>query len=67
MGHTLADPDLAYQRLQQRLDRMPTGAPDSPVFQQILRLLFTVEEAEVAARMPTVCSIADPGPPDGPD
>ena len=30
MGHTLADPDLAYQRLQQRLDRMPTGAPGLP-------------------------------------
>jgi flavoprotein len=57
MGHTIADPDLAYQRLQQRLDRMPTGAPDSPVFQQILRLLFSVEEAEVAARMPTICSV----------
>ena len=57
MGHTLADPDLAYQRLQQRLDRLPTGAPDSPVFQQILRLLFTVDEAEVASRMPTVCSM----------
>ncbi len=57
MGHTLADPDLAYQRLQQRLDRMPTGAPDSPVFQQILRLLFSVEEAQIAARMPTVCSM----------
>jgi ferredoxin len=57
MGHTLADPDLAYQRLQQRLDRMPTGAPDSPVFQQILRLLFTVEQAEIAAKMPTICSV----------
>lgn len=57
MGHTFADPDLAYQRLQQRLDRMPTGAPDSPVLQQILRLLFTVEEAQVAARMPTICSM----------
>lgn len=57
MGHTLADPDLAYRRLQQRLDRMPTGAPDSPVFQQILRLLFTEEEAQIAARMPTVCSV----------
>lgn len=57
MGHTLADPDLAYRRLQERLDRMPTGAPDSPVFQQILRLLFSAEEAEIAARMPTVCSL----------
>ena len=49
MGHLLANPDLAYQRLQQRLDRMPTGAPDSAVFQQILRLLFTEEEAGIAA------------------
>jgi NAD-dependent dihydropyrimidine dehydrogenase PreA subunit len=57
MGHTLADPDLAYRRLQQRLDRMPTGAPDSPVFQQILRLLFSEQEAEIAARMPTICSV----------
>jgi len=58
MGHLLANPDLAYQRLQQRLDRMPTGAPDSAVFQQILRLLFTEEEAGIAAAMPTVCSMA---------
>ena len=58
MGHLLANPDLAYQRLQQRLDRMPTGAPDSAVFQQILRLLFTEEEAQIAAAMPTVCSMA---------
>ncbi len=57
MRHTLADPDLAYHRLQQRLDRMPTGAPDSPVFQQILRLLFTEQEAELAAKMPTLCSM----------
>ena len=57
MGHTLADPDLAYHRLQQRLDRLPTGAPDSPVFQQILRLLFTEQEAEMAAKMPTLCSM----------
>lgn len=58
MGHLLADPDAVYHRLQQRLDRMPTGAPDSAVFQQILRLLFTPEQAELAARMPTVCSLS---------
>jgi formate hydrogenlyase subunit 6/NADH:ubiquinone oxidoreductase subunit I len=57
MGHTLADPDLAYHRLQQRLDRMPTGAPDSAAFQRILRLLFTPAEAELAARMPTICPL----------
>jgi ferredoxin len=57
MGHTVADPDTAYHRLQERLDRMPTGAPDSPVFQRILRLLFSPEQAELAAAMPTVCSV----------
>ncbi|MGB7980524.1 MAG: 4Fe-4S dicluster domain-containing protein [Candidatus Nanopelagicales bacterium] len=57
MGHLLENPDLAYQRLQQRLDRMPTGAPDSAVFQAILRLLFTEEEAQIAALMPTICSL----------
>lgn len=58
MGHTLsADPDAAYQSLQQRLDRMPTGAPDSPVFQRILRLLFTQEQAALASLIPTLCTI----------
>jgi ferredoxin len=54
MGHVAAGSDLAYHRLQERLDRMPTGAPDSPVFQRILRLLFSPEEAELAAQMPTI-------------
>jgi NAD-dependent dihydropyrimidine dehydrogenase PreA subunit len=58
MGHALVDPDLVYHRLQQRLDRMPTGAPDSETFQRILRLLFTEEEAGIAAKMPTICSLS---------
>ena len=66
MGHTLADPDIAYHRLQQRLDRMPTGAPDSPVFQRILRLLFTPEEAELAALMPTIGDARHDRPPGRP-
>lgn len=49
--------DQAYSRLQQRLDRMVTGAPDSPVLQRILRVLFTAQEAELASRMPTLCSL----------
>jgi ferredoxin len=58
VGHLLtADPDSVYRRLQQRLDRMPTGAPDSPAFQRILRLLFTPQEATLAAAMPTLCSL----------
>lgn len=65
MGHGHREGDLAYRqayrqayrRLQQRLDRMVTGAPDTPALQAILRLLFTPEEAELAARMPTLCSV----------
>ncbi len=46
-----------YQRLQQRLDRMPTGAPDTPAFQRILRLLFSEEEAALAARLPSLVAV----------
>lgn len=58
MAHTTLDPDLRYRRLQQRLDRMPVGAPDTPAFRAILRLLFSPEEAELAARMPTMTPLA---------
>ncbi len=51
MGHVV-NPDREYRLLQQRLDRMPTGAPDSPLLMQILKLLFTPEEAELARRVP---------------
>ncbi|HPO13626.1 MAG TPA: 4Fe-4S dicluster domain-containing protein [Candidatus Hydrogenedentes bacterium] len=51
MGHTV-NPDREYRLLQQRLDRMPTGAPDSPILMQILKLLFSPEEAELARRVP---------------
>jgi formate hydrogenlyase subunit 6/NADH:ubiquinone oxidoreductase subunit I len=49
----MATHDRTYQLLQQRLDRNVTGAPGSPAFMQILRLLFTPEQAEIARRMPT--------------
>jgi NAD-dependent dihydropyrimidine dehydrogenase PreA subunit len=52
MGHIVQSP-RAYRLLQQRLDRNVTGAPDSPVFQAILRLLFSPEEAALAAQIPT--------------
>lgn len=52
MGHIVNTP-RAYHLLQQRLDRNVTGAPDSPVLRQILALLFTPEEAELAAHIPT--------------
>lgn len=52
MGHMINHP-RAYRLLQQRLDRNVTGAPDSPVFQQILQLLFSPEDADLARQMPT--------------
>jgi NAD-dependent dihydropyrimidine dehydrogenase PreA subunit len=50
-------PKSPYTRLQQRLDRMPTGAPDTEALRRILRLLFTSEEAELAAQMPSLVSV----------
>ena len=51
MGHVV-NAAREYRLLQQRLDREVTGAPDSPVFTQILETLFTPEEAKLARRMP---------------
>lgn len=52
MGHTI-EIGNKHRLLQQRLDRMPSGAPDSPVFMKILKLLFTDDEAELARRIPS--------------
>jgi ferredoxin len=52
MGHVV-NPEREYRLLQQRLDRAVTGAPESPTFTKILRLLFTAEEAELARRIPS--------------
>jgi ferredoxin len=41
-----------YGRLQKRLDRFPIGAPPAAALYEILRRLYTEEEAEIAARMP---------------
>ena len=51
MGHAV-NPDREYRLLQKRLDRMVTGAPDSPVLMKILKLLFSPEEAELARGIP---------------
>ena len=39
--------------MQQRLDRNVTGAPESPTFIRILKLLFSPEEAELARGIPS--------------
>ena len=53
MGHHLVNPDRRYDRLQERLDRNVTGAPDSPAFRRTLEILFTPEDAELATQIPT--------------
>mgnify|MGYP001823120785 CR=1 FL=1 len=52
MGH-VTNPHKTYHLLQQRLDRNVTGAPESPALMQILRLLFSPEEADLACQIPT--------------
>jgi hypothetical protein len=51
MGH-IVNPDREHRLLRKRLDRMVTGAPDSPHIVQILALLFTPEEARLARKLP---------------
>ena len=48
MGHALQH-ERVYSKLQQRLDCDVTGAPASPTFIQILKLLYAPEEAEIAS------------------
>jgi hypothetical protein len=40
-----------YERLREILHKNPIGAPPSRAFDEILRILFTPEEAEVAVGM----------------
>lgn len=51
MGH-MVNSERTYRLLQQRLDHNLTGAPYSKTFIEILRLLFTPEEAELARQIP---------------
>lgn len=51
MGHRI-NSEKEYLLLQKRLDLNLTGAPYSPVFIDILKLVFTAEEAELARFIP---------------
>jgi Pyruvate/2-oxoacid:ferredoxin oxidoreductase delta subunit len=51
MGHIRKGQGV-YGRLQKRLDRFPIGAPPAPALYEILKRLYTEEEAEIACRMP---------------
>ena len=50
MGHLAAK--QVYRDLQIRLDRMPVGAPNHEALFEILKTLFSEEEAWIASRMP---------------
>ncbi len=50
MGHISMK--RSHERLQQRLDAHPVGAPAHPALFDILKILFSEQEAELAARMP---------------
>jgi len=45
-------PDETYAALAKHLDKMPIGAPMSEELMEILRILFTPEEAELGSRLP---------------
>jgi electron transport complex protein RnfB len=40
-----------YERLREILDASPTGAPKAKSFDEILRILFTPDEAALAVHM----------------
>jgi ferredoxin len=44
--------DELYERLMERMDRFPLGAPRSPNLLELLKAIFLPEEAEVALRLP---------------
>lgn len=50
MGHIVSQG--VYQKLRKRLDRYPIGAPESKTMYDILKTIYTTEEAEVASKMP---------------
>jgi Pyruvate/2-oxoacid:ferredoxin oxidoreductase delta subunit len=50
MGH-LAGKQV-YKKLRERMDQMPVGAPGRKTIYEILKIIFTPEEAELAAQMP---------------
>ncbi len=62
MGH-IVNSEREYRLLQQRLDYNLTGAPYAPVFVDILKILFSPVEAEIAGSIPvrpiTLTALAD--------
>ena len=50
MGHLAAK--QPYHKLREKLDRLPVGAPGGKTILEILRTVFSRQEAELAASMP---------------
>ena len=46
--------DELYERLMERMDQFPLGAPRSPNLLKLLKTIFLPEEAEMALRLPAV-------------
>ena len=49
MGHLAGK--QTYKKLQERLDKMPVGAQGRKTIYEILKIIFTPEEAELASQM----------------
>lgn len=50
MGHLAGK--RSYKKLRERLNQMPVGAPGRKTIYEILKIIFTPEEAELASKMP---------------
>lgn len=53
MGH-LNEVKRAYRDLRRRIDTTPAGLPEGPAVYDILRTIYSEEEASLAARLPIV-------------
>ncbi|MGC8737991.1 MAG: ATP-binding protein [Candidatus Hydrogenedens sp.] len=52
MGH-IVNSEREYRLLQQQMDNSITSVPPSPVLTEILKILFTPEEAQLTRQLPT--------------
>jgi formate hydrogenlyase subunit 6/NADH:ubiquinone oxidoreductase subunit I len=58
MGH-LHEIKQVYRDLRRRIDTTPSGLPEGPAVYDILKILFSEEEAALAARLPIVPTSID--------
>ena len=58
MGH-LHEIKRSYRDLRKNIDKTPAGMPEGPAVYEILKILFTEEEAALASRLPVVPASID--------